>query len=214
MVNSINGLKKIVFGICSRTKSKRSDINNNYYLRLVPNLCDVICFYSMPRQRRTTLKEKVAEHFKPVEVDDPNNYDQICQIEKCGRKLSAKQPSNLTLHVKKCHEILYNEHIKPRAFDSNAMAIKRLEFLQDCAEVIAMGGCSFALLAKCGFKNLVADKISVLVDAGYGDGLTPPKYPAVREYIAQQASKVEEKIKNMLRLWSTLRAEWANRFWV
>lgn len=59
-----------------------------------------------------------------------------------------------------------------------------------------MDGCSFALLAKSGFKNLVADKISVLVDAGYGDGLTPPKYPAVREYIAHQASKVEENIKN------------------
>lgn len=82
LVNSLNGLKEVVFSVWPRAKSKRIDINNNYYLRIVRNLCYVICFYIMPRQRRTTLKEKIAEHFKAVEADDPNNYDRICQIEK------------------------------------------------------------------------------------------------------------------------------------
>lgn len=112
-------------GLAEKKVSESIYKNNYYYFRIVPHLCDVICFYSMPRHRRTTLIKKVSEYFKPVDADDPKNYDQICQIENCGRKLSAKQPSNLTLHVKKCHENVYNDHIKPRAFDPNAMAIKR-----------------------------------------------------------------------------------------
>lgn len=76
------------------------------------------------------------------------------------------------------------------------MAINRLKFIQDCAQLIAINGCSFAVLAKSGFESLISDKLGTLADAGYAEGLTAPLYPAVREYIAYQAAQIEKKIKN------------------
>lgn len=146
-----------------------------------------------------SFKAKVANYFERVDPNDQKNHSYRCKIEDCGRVLSGKQPSNLSTHAKMMHEIFYETYIRPPVTDPKAMAIKRLEFIHDCAEMIAMNGCSFALLAKSGFRNLIADKIAVLVDAGYASGLAAPDYPAVRENIKYQASQVEETIRNEIR---------------
>lgn len=143
-----------------------------------------------------SLKAKVVGYFERVDPDNKNDHFYRCKIENCGRLVSGKQPSNLTAHVKTLHETFYETHIRPPVNNETAMAIKRLEFIQDCAELIAMNGCCFAILAKSGFRHLIADKIAVLVDAGYASGSAAPDYPAVRENITYLASQVEEKIKN------------------
>lgn len=143
-----------------------------------------------------SLRARVAAYFERVDSQDPKNHYYRCQIEDCGRIISGKQLSNLNVHAKSAHETFYENKIKIRCTDPTLLLCKRLEFIQDCAEMIALDGCPFSVLAKSGFKNLIADKVTLLVENGYGEGLAAPNYPAVREYIARQATHIEETIKN------------------
>lgn len=143
-----------------------------------------------------TLKARLAAHFERVDSQDPKNHNYRCQIENCGRIIPGKQPTNLNAHAKSVHEAFYESKIKIRCPDPSILLHKRLEFIQDCAEMVALNGCPFSVLAISGFKNLIADKVALLVENGYGEGLAAPKCPAVREYIARQATHIEETIKN------------------
>lgn len=143
-----------------------------------------------------TLKARLATYFERVDSQDPKNHNYRCQIENCGRIISGKQPTNLNSHAKSVHETFYESKIKIPGTDPTVLSYKRLEFIQDCAEMVALNGCPFSVLAKSGFKNLIADKVSLLVENGYGEGLAAPESPAVREYIARQASHIEETIQN------------------
>lgn len=142
------------------------------------------------------LRKKVAKCFEPLDSSDKTNNKFRCMIENCNRVLCGKQPSNLTTHVKNCHGDFFQKNIKRPVSNPTAFAIKRLKYIHDCAEMIAINGCSFKLLCSSGFKNLVAGKVTELVEAGYGEGCTAPMYTAVRQHIGYQASKIEEQIKN------------------
>lgn len=139
------------------------------------------------------LREKVAKCFVAIDPSNKNKFQ--CKVENCERVLCGKQPSNLTAHVKNCHKIFFETNIRRPVTNPTAFAIKRLKYIQDCAEIIAINGCTFQFLCKSGFKNLIAEKVAELVEGGYGEGLTAPAYTAVRQHIAYQASQIEEQIK-------------------
>lgn len=145
------------------------------------------------------LRLKVAKYFQAVDASDANNYNFVCKINNCDKVLRGKQPSNLTTHAKNSHKDFYEANIKRPVSNPTEFAIKRLKFIQHCAEIIAINGCTFELLCKSGFKNLVAEKVADLVEAGYGEGITAQRYTAVRRHIGYQASQIEAQIKTELK---------------
>lgn len=131
-----------------------------------------------------------------VDIGDEEEPKYRCKVENCSRVLCGKQRSNISQHVRNCHREFYNLNIKRPVTSSKEFEIKRLKFIQDCAEIIAINGCSFRFLCQSGFKNLVAEKVNELVDAGYGKGLEGKPHKAVREHIKYQASEIEKQIRD------------------
>lgn len=75
------------------------------------------------------------------------------------------------------------------------MPLQRLKLIQSLAEIVTVNGQPFSDLSASGFIKVNAEKLQALTDAGYGIGLKPPKYPAVREHIGYLATQVIEQIK-------------------
>lgn len=149
-------------------------------------------------KRTDSLKARVARYFVRIDPNDENNKLYQCQIEKCKRKCNGSQPSNLTVHVKLAHKEFFAKKIMG-AIDPKEFAIKRLKFIQNCAEVIAINGRAFKSLSDSGIRKLIAEKLNELKSAGYGKGLRAPAYTAVKQHIQYQAARIDEEIKKEVR---------------
>lgn len=147
-------------------------------------------------ERCNSLKTKIIKCFDRVNPNDKNNHLYKCKIDNCGRVLLGKQHTDLTAHIKNKHTDFFESNIRRSVIDPTEFAKKRLKFIQDLAEIIAIDGRSFKHLAGSGFKSLIADKLAVLIETGYDKGLTSPVYPAVRAHIKYQAREVMNRIKS------------------
>lgn len=140
--------------------------------------------------------EKVTKCFEQIDSSVKDKPKFRCTIDGCGRVLQGQKRSNLTRHVRNAHQDYYSSHIARPVTSPKELAIRRLKFIQDCAEIIAINGRSFQHLCQSGHKNLVAEKVAELVEAGYGEGIAARPHNAVRDYIRFQASEIEQQIRN------------------
>lgn len=143
---------------------------------------------------RSASQSKVAPYFKKISDDENGPYFQ-CLIENCKAKpLSGKKKYNLVSHAK-THRAFYKEHFETGADTLLEMPVKRLQFVQDCTEMVTVSGLPFAALNGTGLKRLIAEKLQELTDAGFGVGLKAPQCEAVRKQIPYLATEIMNQIK-------------------
>lgn len=146
-------------------------------------------------KREDSLKEKVVQNFSLVspKPHHKNKPHYKCNIGNCQSVINGGQPTNLTQHLKQKHKDFFEMIIKS-SDDPKSLPVKRLKFIQNCAEMISINGRAFKSLSDSGFKKLVGEELHTLRRTGYGRGLRGPEYTAVKRHIKHQAKRVKEEI--------------------
>lgn len=140
-----------------------------------------------------SLQTRVLRYFVKIS-DDPNDFMYRCLIEKNCRQQNGRKLCNIVAHAK-THREFFRDQILIESAKLKGMPLKRLEFIQHCTEIVTINGQPYSDLNASGFKKLNAEKLQELTDAGYGIGLKPPKYPAVRKQIEYLSSEIINQIK-------------------
>lgn len=140
-----------------------------------------------------TLQERVAVHFEKV-LDDELDFMYKCKIGDCVKIISGKKQHNLVSHAK-THYTFFHVNFQPEEAQLLTMPARRLEFIQDCTEMVTVDGQPFAALNGSGFKKLIAEKLQSLTTAGFGIGLKAPQCEAVKEQIPYLAMQIRNQIK-------------------
>lgn len=153
-------------------------------------------------KRTDTKRARVSKYFLPLSPKVVNGkivqYFK-CTVENCSKICNGSQQTNLAKHIEQTHKTFYDAHIIGSAVDPIEFAIKRLECIQNCAEIISINGRAFKSLSDSGFKKLIGKKLSKLRRTGYGKGLRGPEYPAVKQHIKYQARRVKEEIREEIK---------------
>lgn len=145
----------------------------------------------------TPAQARYMKYFERIRSESEfiSNRQFKCLVSNCGKLLCGKKIQNLCTHLKTKHSGLYETNVKS-AIDPKILAFERLKLIQNCTEMVTVNGRVFAALNDSGFRKIMSEKIIFLQENGYGDGLSAPKYTAVKEYIHFVVHKIEEKIKN------------------
>jgi hypothetical protein len=142
---------------------------------------------SLNSQRKDSQTTRALLYFTPIE-----NKTYKCNIENCEKSVSGLKPGNLVSHLRHCHQIIYAEVINPKK-DEKFYIRKRLKFIQNCAEIVAINGRPFTYLTDSGFSKIIEENFNDLQTAGFGVNLQ--EYSELKEYIAELAEKIKIKIK-------------------
>lgn len=134
--------------------------------------------------------EKAKIFFEPIEGDKDNDK---CKIERCGRIVSVRNPSGRVSHLRSCHSEIYKDAIDPDFLDEKTIQMKRLIFIQNCAEIVSVNGRSFSHLNDSGFQNMIAKQIQELKDNKCGVDLH--NFKEVKKYIGDASIQIIEIIK-------------------
>lgn len=137
----------------------------------------------------------VSKHFRKVSEDPIDRYYQCLISSDCIKPLSGKKLSNLTSHAK-THKIWYQENYGMDTRERMGMAATRLQFIQQCTELVTVNSEPFELLGKSGFLKMNKEKLQQLKDAGQNSGLAAPGYVAVKQYIKQLAGQIRDEIRS------------------
>lgn len=141
-----------------------------------------------------SLQTRVLKYFEKIS-DHPNDFMYRCLIDmKCTKHRNGRKLCNLVTHAK-THRDFFRVNFKVESIKLKGMPLKRLDFIQHCAEIVTVNGQPYSDLDASGFKKLNAEKLQELEDAGYCVGLKPPKYPAVRDQIKYLSSEITKQIK-------------------
>lgn len=89
-----------------------------------------------------------------------------CNISECGKIVNGSKNSNLVSHIKHVHPKIFGEKVNPVASEPQLIAIKRLELIQGCTEIVTVNGRPFNYLDDSGFKLLMQSKFKELADNG------------------------------------------------
>lgn len=150
----------------------------------------------MERQAGALLQDRVKSYFRPKDPSSENNVLFICEVNKCEKEISGKKISNLTAHIKKHHKDFFQQNVgflSSREYEP--LPVKRLKFIQNCSEIIAVGGRPFTSLNDIGFLRITEEKRNDLIANGYGGGLHAPNYTAIKTHIAYLAGQILQQIK-------------------
>lgn len=147
----------------------------------------------------TPMQSQYMKFFERLEPENEEDHWYKCLAENCNKRLQGKKRGNLKAHMQNQHKSFYAENIRYGGLDSQTLAVKRMEFIQHCTEIVTANCRAFNCLNDSGFKKLVAEKLDLLKATGFGDGLTAPQYTAVKVYALSLASKIEEQIKDEVR---------------
>lgn len=139
------------------------------------------------------LQERVALHFEKVSNDELD-FMYKCKIGDCLKTISGKKQHNLVSHAK-THHVFFRVNFQTEEAQLLTMPARRLEFIQDCTEMVTVDGQPFAAMNGSGFKKLIAEKVQSLTSAGFGIGLKAPKCEAVKEQIPYLAMQIRNQIK-------------------
>lgn len=141
------------------------------------------------------MTNKVCEYFH---LTDTERKKYRCGIENCSKELAGKNKSNLIAHVKRKHNNFYENNFgeaKYRILEIDPLPVKRLKFIQNCVEFIAVNGNPFTLLNTSGMKKLLENDYQSLKIGGFGSGLRSPHFRSIKSHIKYLCSVVIEKIK-------------------
>lgn len=107
-----------------------------------------------------------------------------------------KKSSNLTEHVKHIHRDFYNEMIVEQNIPQEELIQRRLKFIQNRAELVAINLRPFKCLNDSGLRKIGERELNVLISAGYGAGLSDEKYSVYKHYISFCASRIKDMIRS------------------
>lgn len=134
---------------------------------------------------------KLRQYFSPINLKC-GKITRKCNVEDCGKDLSATRANNMVSHFFHCHKKIYNEVIMQQR-NEKSFKKRRLQFIQNCAEMVAMNGRLFSCLNDSGFLKFVEEEIRELREAGHGVDLDDKS--EIKWYISQLADKIKNKIK-------------------
>lgn len=83
--------------------------------------------------------EKSLEYFD-FEKENRGRLMYKCRIGECAKIVNGTKTSNLVSHLKHVHPKIYIEKINPTASDPKSIALKRLEMVQACADIVTVNG--------------------------------------------------------------------------
>lgn len=144
-----------------------------------------------PKYKPECLQDRIIKnHFQKIS-NDPLDYSYKCLISEYCKPLSGRNKSNMVSHCR-THKKLFHELYEGQA---KALPLKRLEFIQDCTELVTVNSEPFALLNKSGFLKMNRDLLQELKNAELNDGLSAPNYAAIKEHVRYLSEEIIENIK-------------------
>lgn len=149
------------------------------------------------KQANTFLTNKVCEYFFRINPND-QQFKYKCGIDSCNKELSGKNKSNLVAHVKRKHRNFFQENFSEAKYHVSVVVplpIKRLKYIQNCVEFIAVNGHAFRILNESGMRYLRQNDYDELKLGGLGSGLRGPHYPAIKKHIKYLSAAIVKKIK-------------------
>lgn len=144
-----------------------------------------------PKKRKREVIENVLKHFKIITGEDLAKYPNkthICNF--CNEPYCGSKESNLSKHLQRCEPSVYEEITG----EKDSPALKRLKFIQNCTEIIAVNGRPFSYLMDSGFQAMVKDIVHELKAAGCGENLSNPNL-VVKEHLHETANQIQDKIR-------------------
>lgn len=114
----------------------------------------------------------------------------ICKKYKCG-----KNTSNLVAHIKTSHNDTFRQHFKPSEAEFQRLKLKRLSLLQSFVEIVTVNMRPFTALSDSGFLKAINNTLIELQQADLGFHTSDRNHHEIKEYIAQVAAEIREKIK-------------------
>lgn len=146
--------------------------------------------------RNKTKTEKARQYYTELDAQEVGyiaKKTHKCIIPNCGKLLSAANASNLVAHLRFCHKEIYADEIIGSVNDAEYYIKKRLKFVQNCAEMIAINCRPFSALLDSGFRKFIEEDFNELKNAGYAVDLNDNT--EIKNYIKELANKVMKKIK-------------------
>lgn len=146
------------------------------------------------------LIERVRMYYTPVDPCNTENFMFFCEVDGCRKQVNGKKSSNLTVHIRKVHTDFFRKNIgRISKSEYEQMPVKRLKFIQNCSEIIVIGGRPFRALNDVGFLGITEEKRCELIASGYSSGLHAPHFTAVKTHIAFLAGQIFQQIKSDVR---------------
>lgn len=103
-------------------------------------------------QNNPNLIDRSMKYFAPVQE---KNKIFTCTI--CGEEKSGKQRSNLTSHLQKRHNAVFEAEVAKKP--GNDAKMEKLILMQNLTEIVAVDLLPFNFLLKPGFQKLVSEKV-------------------------------------------------------
>lgn len=154
----------------------------------------------MPRAV-SSLQSRAINCFKRVGPENENSTKYLCEIviDKefgllCNKKIDGKKKSNLTSHIQTVHPAYYDEYIVGQKFCHKEMALLRMKYIQNRAEIVGVNLRPFEILNDSGLCKISENDLKKLAEAGLADGLLEKNHKVYKSYISFAASKIHEKI--------------------
>lgn len=144
-----------------------------------------------------TLTARAHQYFIVKENTDPTEKLYSCKL--CNKQINGKQKSNLPVHLKSCHNEIYNTKIKlPEKNSLISVREKRLILLQNCVRKVTIDQEPFNAILKSSFQNIIANKLKKFALANVSLNLRDKNLTVVKDHLHATAAKIRNKIKNEL----------------
>lgn len=142
----------------------------------------------------------MGAHFEKKLIHDKADKYYRCLISDtgesaCRKPINGKKKWNLVAHAK-THIIFFRENYGNYLDRQVNVAAIRLEFIQNCAELVAVNDTPFHLFSKSGFLKMNKEKLQKLKDVGCNHGLGAPAYSAIKEHIHYLATEIFNEIRS------------------
>lgn len=147
------------------------------------------------RKRFESITDKSLKYFKSVSEEDAKELNDVTKTHRCvicGKHYNGTKEWNLTSHLQTSHPSVYYEISTKK----EPPEVKRLQFLQNCVEIISVNGRPFSYLRDSGFQAIAEDTLMDLKSAGCAINLTDHNLTQVKEHLEKTSQRVQKKIAN------------------
>lgn len=137
------------------------------------------------------LQDRISKnHFRKIS-NDPMDHSYKCLISEHCKQLNGRNKSNLVSHCR-THKKFFHERY---GGEGKALPFQRLEYIQNCTELVSVNSEPFALLNKSGFLKMNKDLLQELKDGKLNDGLSAPNFSAIKEHINYLCEEIVKEVK-------------------
>lgn len=118
--------------------------------------------------------------------------------------------------MKRKHEHFFRDNFGNSKYQVSKvipLPVKRLKYIQNCVEFVAVNGNAFTILNQSGMRNLMQNDFEALKFGGYGSGLGSPNYTAIKKHIKYLSGAIVKKVKTEVHgAFISVMADTATRF--